>query len=789
MKNITLRTKITLTIVGLLACTGTFYAANPTSFAPVHNGGPVGVAAAPDLLLATEYCSQNLDTIDCAGNVTTLATIPGTVGQCLEKLLTIAPSQSTNAGFTPRDIFVTEGGEVYKISGGVVSPFATIPDAPADHTGITFDHVGTFGYNMIVTTSDDNNLTNGGKVYEVDSTGSPTLIADTGFQTIKGPAVVPSAFGTYGGQLLVADDFNGAVHAIDGSGNVTYDVFDWSGAGAIVVIPSATCAFCNDTSNPGVYFQAIENLAAVYQYPPTDFTGSGGSILVASTSGAGSNLITWDGSKYNGNFFDKIAGTYEGSAWTDCDVPPLPTPSPSPTANPSATPTPTQTNLSVSAATGTYGGTTTFSATLTQASDNTSVAGKTINFTLNGNPAGSGVTDANGVATSSSVLLYGSSYTAGVYPMGAAASFAGDLSLGASNGTNSLTVSKAKLLVSADSKARLYGNPNPPLTAKYTGFVQTDTLATSGVTGQPTLTTTATQFSPVGKYPIIITQGALTAGSNYDVTFVDGTLTVYLSGIIGLQKITIGASSALVDSYDSSIGYPTSQSQDATLLSNGTITLQGAKIYGDMISAQGNVILQANSLVTGDVTYATTLSLANSATILGTITHQASTPIVAPIPDACGSYTKAPTTWITGAYTYDGTKGNLTVSGGGTATLASGTYCFNNVTVSGGSTLIIGGTVMINVTGKFTDSGGSLQNPSAIPFNLQVASSYTGSNGVTVSGTSATYLSIYAPGTDLTVSGGGPLYGALVCKALTVSGNSFVHEDLALPDIWSVFGP
>jgi len=47
---ITLRTKIYLTIVALLALTGVFYASNPTPF----SGGvpfPTGVAAAPDLLL------------------------------------------------------------------------------------------------------------------------------------------------------------------------------------------------------------------------------------------------------------------------------------------------------------------------------------------------------------------------------------------------------------------------------------------------------------------------------------------------------------------------------------------------------------------------------------------------------------------------------------------------------------------------------------------------------------------------------------------------------------------
>jgi len=210
--------------------------------------------------------------------------------------------------------------------------------------------------------------------------------------------------------------------------------------------------------------------------------------------------------------------------------------------------------------------------------------------------------------------------------------------------------------------------------------------------------------------------------------------------------------------------------------------LQGAKLHGDAVTSAGNVVLQANSLVTGYVVYASTLS--NSGSVNGNIIHQTEPPFVAPIPGACGSYTKAPAPgnqWISGAYTYDPIKGNLTVSGGGTATMGPGTYCFNNVTVSGGSTLAFNGAVIINVTGKFTDSGGSLANLSGIPSNLQVFSSYTGSNGVTVSGTSTTYMSIYAPGTDVQVTGGGPFYGSLVGKTLTVSGNSSLHQDLDLP--------
>jgi hypothetical protein len=441
----------------------------------------------------------------------------------------------------------------------------------------------------------------------------------------------------------------------------------------------------------------------------------------------------------------------------------------------------------VSEAKGTYGGFTTITAALSSGSN--PIADAPITFKLNGIDLGTATTNAFGVAKSSAVLLVGSSYNAGTYGpavgTGAEANFGGNASFSASYGNNKLTVCKAPLTVSAENKTRPYGFQNPPFSFGYTGFVNSEAPgATSGVFGAPVLTTTATQYSPVGSYPINIAQGTLTGGNNYDIRVAPGTLTVTLCGgvIIGLNKITIGASSALVDSYSSSSGYQASVDDSATLLSNGLITLQGAKVHGDMVSSAGNVTLQSGSLVTGDVVYGNTLS--NSGSVTGTIYHQTTTPFVAPIPGACGSYTKAPgpgNQWISGAYTYDPIKGNLTVSGGGTATMGPGTYCFNNVTVSGGSTLAFNGAVIINVTGKFTDSGGSLANLSGIPSNLQVFSSYTGSNGVTVSGTSATYMAIYAPGTDVTVSGGSPFYGSLVGKTLTVSGNSAIHQDLDLP--------
>jgi hypothetical protein len=76
MKQITLRTKIYLTIVGLLALTGILYASTPTPFTG-DVPFPTGVAAAPDLLLVSEYCSENIDQVDCNGSVSLFAQFPG----------------------------------------------------------------------------------------------------------------------------------------------------------------------------------------------------------------------------------------------------------------------------------------------------------------------------------------------------------------------------------------------------------------------------------------------------------------------------------------------------------------------------------------------------------------------------------------------------------------------------------------------------------------------------------------------------------------------------------------
>jgi len=96
------------------------------------------------------------------------------------------------------------------------------------------------------------------------------------------------------------------------------------------------------------------------------------------------------------------------------------------------------TTLTTISASGSYGGTVNLSATLT---DGVSpLSGKTIDFSLNGNSAGSAVTNGSGVASLSNVSLTG--INAGTYPTGVGASFAGDAPYLSSSATNSLLVSQ-----------------------------------------------------------------------------------------------------------------------------------------------------------------------------------------------------------------------------------------------------------------------------------------------------------------------------------------------------------
>jgi hypothetical protein len=144
----------------------------------------------------------------------------------------------------------------------------------------------------------------------------------------------------------------------------------------------------------------------------------------------------------------------------------------------------------------------------------------TVQFKIDGANFGAAVTLVSGAAASSAI----STLAAGKHTVTAV--YSGDVTYSLVAQDFTQTVNKAHLTVTADDKARLFGETNPTLTATITGLKNGETLATSGVTGSPGLTTTASDASPVGTYAITAAAGTL-AATNYDFPkLVNGTLTI-----------------------------------------------------------------------------------------------------------------------------------------------------------------------------------------------------------------------------------------------------------------------
>ncbi len=113
-----------------------------------------------------------------------------------------------------------------------------------------------------------------------------------------------------------------------------------------------------------------------------------------------------------------------------------------------------------------------------------------------------------------------------------------------------LEVTPAGVTVTADDRGRAYGEANPALTATVTG------VPAEGTAPAYTLATAAEAASPVGPYAITVTPGA---NPNYDVTAVDGMLTVdaralALEGLIAADKVYDGTTDAVITDYGELVG-------------------------------------------------------------------------------------------------------------------------------------------------------------------------------------------------------------------------------------------
>ncbi|SHF88294.1 gliding motility-associated C-terminal domain-containing protein [Cnuella takakiae] len=257
-----------------------------------------------------------------------------------------------------------------------------------------------------------------------------------------------------------------------------------------------------------------------------------------------------------------------------------------------------------------------------------------------------------------------------------------------------VTVNKASLSVTADGKTKTYGGANPTLTASYNGFVYNQNLASSGVTGTPALSTTATATSAVNTYPITAAVGTLVSG-NYSFTYTPGTLTV------NKATVTVRAD----DQVKTADGQPFTaftSSYSGFVNTDNSSVVTGSIIYGGAATTATAIGTYAIVPDVSGLSAANYNFVASGTDGTLTISNQTVAPITqADIVKTYGdnSFTMSPISAnTTGAYTYQvtGAAGVVTESNGTFTIVGAGT---TQVTISQASVgAYAPGTKVVNVT-------------------------------------------------------------------------------------------
>lgn len=201
-------------------------------------------------------------------------------------------------------------GVLYEITqgGSNVTKIAsfTVPSTTSENMGLTWDQVGTFGHDLIVTSSSQ------GKVWLVNQTGNVTLLAEL-HTYISGPTVAPWGFGSYGGDLLVAAKHLGEVVAINATGStsivanwttpnaVSFESTGGSGGGPVQSAGSSGgCGYggrgCSFGPDHDVMFVTNYSSGAVEGFPASDFYYDSSQGFIAGGLNSGIGTFTSSGS-------------------------------------------------------------------------------------------------------------------------------------------------------------------------------------------------------------------------------------------------------------------------------------------------------------------------------------------------------------------------------------------------------------------------------------------------------------------------------------------------------------
>ena len=226
-------------------------------------------------------------------------------------------------GFPSRDVYAASGNGVEHITHDGTSGNLFVGGLNGNVRGILFDSVGTFGFNMLVTTDT-------GSVYEVNSGGVATLIASTG-QDTEGLDVAPLGgnLGPYNGDLLVASEGSGDIRAINPITHTVTIIAAVGSAEELSVVPLNL----GSSGNPVEGMYGADYSINVVKAGAAQFAGLQGDIIL---TGETTHLVTdlhWNGSA----FISTLVGNFpaqpeDGIFVTAAIINPGPAPVPEPSS-------------------------------------------------------------------------------------------------------------------------------------------------------------------------------------------------------------------------------------------------------------------------------------------------------------------------------------------------------------------------------------------------------------------------------------------------------------------------
>ena len=341
-----------------------------------------------------------------------------------------------------------------------------------------------------------------------------------------------------------------------------------------------------------------------------------------------------------------------------------------------------------------------------------------------------------------------------VYPLGtdctnvtvangctATASFAGDDTHKASSGNASITITKAPLTVTAKDKSRAFGVANPAFDAFITGYVNSqDFGVTSGVSGSPACTTTATSSSPVSSSPYAITCSAGTlSSSNYSFSFVDGKLVV----------MQAGSTTSFTSTAPATLAFDATYMPTATTDGDGALTIDvsgSCSITAGVVkitSGSGVCTITATTADGSNFTGSSATQTINAKKATATISLSNLSPTYDGTPKSATATTN-PVGLADVSITYDGSA---------TAPTAAGSYAVAasldnlNYTADATGTLVI---AQATQTINFTDPADTTYG--ALPFTLTANGGSSG-NTVTFAASPSTVCTV--SGSTVTIKGAG----------------------------------